>query len=40
MLDSASPFGWYKMSGFSRELGQPALQLYMQVKSVWVDLRQ
>ncbi|MBI3683643.1 MAG: aldehyde dehydrogenase family protein [Acidobacteria bacterium] len=38
MLDAASPFGGYKMSGFGRELGQHALDLYTQVKSVWVDL--
>jgi acyl-CoA reductase-like NAD-dependent aldehyde dehydrogenase len=38
MLDTASPFGGYKMSGFGRELGEHALDLYTQVKSVWVDL--
>ncbi|MBL8228896.1 MAG: aldehyde dehydrogenase family protein [Bryobacterales bacterium] len=38
MLDTASPFGGYKMSGFGRELGAHALDLYTQVKSVWVDL--
>jgi aldehyde dehydrogenase (NAD+) len=37
-LDSASPFGGYKQSGHGRELGKHALELYTQVKSVWVDL--
>jgi acyl-CoA reductase-like NAD-dependent aldehyde dehydrogenase len=37
-LDAASPFGGYKQSGFGRELGMHALELYTQVKSVWVDL--
>jgi acyl-CoA reductase-like NAD-dependent aldehyde dehydrogenase len=39
ILNAASPFGGYKMSGFGRELGKHALELYTQVKSVWVDLR-
>jgi acyl-CoA reductase-like NAD-dependent aldehyde dehydrogenase len=37
-LDAASPFGGYKQSGHGRELGAYALDLYTQVKSVWVDL--
>ena len=37
-LDAASPFGGYKQSGHGRELGRHALELYTQVKSVWVDL--
>lgn len=40
ILDTASPFGGYKMSGFGRELGQQALDLYTQTKSVWVDLNE
>lgn len=40
MLDTASPFGGYKESGFGRELGAQALDLYTQVKSVWVDLNE
>jgi aldehyde dehydrogenase (NAD+) len=37
-LDAASPFGGYKQSGYGRELGQHALDLYTQIKSVWIDL--
>ncbi len=37
-FDAASPFGGYKESGFGRELGQHAIELYSQVKSVWVAL--
>ncbi|CAN5894958.1 aldehyde dehydrogenase family protein [soil metagenome] len=37
-LDTASPFGGYKQSGYGRELGKYALDLYTQVKSVWVNL--
>jgi acyl-CoA reductase-like NAD-dependent aldehyde dehydrogenase len=36
--DAASPFGGYKQSGFGRELGEYSLDLYTQIKSVWVDL--
>ncbi|MEN8144082.1 MAG: aldehyde dehydrogenase family protein [Gemmatimonadota bacterium] len=36
--DPASPFGGYKQSGFGRDLGEHALQEYMQTKSVWVTL--
>jgi acyl-CoA reductase-like NAD-dependent aldehyde dehydrogenase len=38
MLSSASPFGGYKQSGYGREMGKHALEMYTQVKSVWVDL--
>jgi len=38
MIHPASPFGGYKQSGYGRELGKHALELYTQVKSVWVDL--
>jgi acyl-CoA reductase-like NAD-dependent aldehyde dehydrogenase len=35
----ASPFGGYKESGFGRELGAQALDMYLEKKSVWVSLR-
>jgi aldehyde dehydrogenase (NAD+) len=38
-LDTGSPFGGYKQSGYGRELGRYALDLYTQVKSVWISLR-
>lgn len=38
MMNAASPFGGYKQSGYGREMGKQALELYTQVKSVWVDL--
>ncbi len=38
MFDASAPFGGYKQSGFGRELGREALELYTQVKTVWMDL--
>jgi phenylacetaldehyde dehydrogenase len=38
MFDAASPFGGYKQSGFGREMGKAALEMYTQIKSVWVNL--
>jgi acyl-CoA reductase-like NAD-dependent aldehyde dehydrogenase len=38
LFDAALPFGGFKESGFGRELGQAGLDLYTEVKSVWVDL--
>jgi acyl-CoA reductase-like NAD-dependent aldehyde dehydrogenase len=38
VFDAASPFGGYKQSGFGREMGKAALELYTQIKSVWVGL--
>ncbi len=37
-LDPISSFGGYKQSGFGRELGKHALELYSQIKSVYVKL--
>jgi aldehyde dehydrogenase (NAD+) len=36
VFDAAAPFGGFKMSGIGRELGQYALQLYTEVKTVIV----
>jgi betaine-aldehyde dehydrogenase len=33
-----APFGGYKMSGMGRELGMHALDMYTEVKNVFVDL--
>jgi acyl-CoA reductase-like NAD-dependent aldehyde dehydrogenase len=38
-VNSASPYGGYKMSGYGREMGFASLELYTQLKSVWVNLR-
>jgi aldehyde dehydrogenase (NAD+) len=38
VFDAAAPFGGFKMSGFGRELGEYALELYTQVKTVYVNL--
>jgi aldehyde dehydrogenase (NAD+) len=37
-LDPISPFGGYKQSGFGRELGKYAIDLYTQIKSVFIKL--
>jgi aldehyde dehydrogenase (NAD+) len=36
VFDAAAPFGGYKMSGQGRELGEYALQLYTEVKTVTI----
>jgi acyl-CoA reductase-like NAD-dependent aldehyde dehydrogenase len=38
MFDPASPFGGYKQSGYGREMGAAAIELYTQLKSVWIGL--
>jgi acyl-CoA reductase-like NAD-dependent aldehyde dehydrogenase len=37
-LDVTAPFGGYKQSGFGRELGKHSIELYTQVKQVWLKL--
>lgn len=39
VFDAAAPFGGYKMSGHGRELGEYALELYTEVKTVYVNLQ-
>ena len=38
IFDAAAPFGGYKQSGYGREMGRHALDLYTQVKNVIVNL--
>src|SRR3989338_3868208 len=38
VFDPCAPFGGYKQSGYGREGGKQALELYTQVKTVWVNL--
>jgi len=37
-FDASVPFGGYKQSGFGRENGSYALEMYTQVKAVWMNL--
>jgi acyl-CoA reductase-like NAD-dependent aldehyde dehydrogenase len=37
-VHTEAPFGGYKLSGVGRELGMSALDLYTEVKNVFVDL--
>ena len=37
-LDAAAPWGGVKSSGWGREMGRDAIELYTEVKSVWVSL--
>jgi phenylacetaldehyde dehydrogenase len=36
--DVAMPFGGFKQSGWGREMGREAIELYLQVKSVAIKL--
>jgi phenylacetaldehyde dehydrogenase len=38
VFDAAAPFGGYKQSGFGREMGKAALEMYTQIKTVWTNL--
>jgi acyl-CoA reductase-like NAD-dependent aldehyde dehydrogenase len=37
-VHTEAPFGGYKMSGVGRELGMHAIELYTELKNVFVDL--
>jgi betaine-aldehyde dehydrogenase len=39
VIHTEAPFGGYKLSGTGRELGMHALDLYTEIKNVFVDLR-
>ncbi|WP_054950483.1 aldehyde dehydrogenase family protein [Numidum massiliense] len=39
VFDAASPFGGYKESGIGREMGSYALDMYTEVKSVWINMK-
>ncbi len=36
--DAASPFGGYKQSGHGREMGKEGIDLYSEVKSIWIKV--
>ena len=38
IFDAALPFGGYKQSGWGREMGREALELYTEVKSVCLKM--
>ncbi|MQP65022.1 aldehyde dehydrogenase family protein [Niveispirillum sp. SYP-B3756] len=38
MIDPSTPFGGFKQSGWGREHGRQAMELYSEVKSIWVNL--
>jgi aldehyde dehydrogenase (NAD+) len=37
VFDAAVPFGGYKQSGFGREMGRYAMEMYTEVKAVWMN---
>jgi aldehyde dehydrogenase (NAD+) len=37
LFDPAVPFGGYKMSGWGREMGEAAIEEYLNTKSVWIE---
>jgi len=37
-FDAAAPFGGYKHSGFGREMGKAAIEMYTQLKTTWVHV--
>jgi len=40
LIDPAMPFGGFKQSGIGREMGFAGIELYTELKSVWVNLAQ
>jgi phenylacetaldehyde dehydrogenase len=38
MVDPNLPFGGYKQSGFGREHGRSAIDMYTEIKSVWMAI--
>ncbi|QUD90289.1 aldehyde dehydrogenase family protein [Phenylobacterium montanum] len=38
LIDPATPFGGFKQSGWGREHGRQAMELYSETKSVWINL--
>ncbi len=39
VYDAAAPWGGFKQSGFGREMGHHALELYTETKDVWINLQ-
>jgi acyl-CoA reductase-like NAD-dependent aldehyde dehydrogenase len=37
--DPAAPFGGYKASGLGREMGHANLDAYLEIKTIWTNLR-
>jgi len=38
LVDPSTPFGGFKQSGWGREHGRQAMELYSEIKSVWINL--